>query len=334
MSFKPLSLHGSIGLRATSLLLLARTAVSVVVQRLLHGPLLPSWTLEFEIATRFFQAQDARVRALAPSGDVAGCRAIADSVAFHRPVMNEVRITPELRPPGAWFIAPHPGPTVLYFHGGGYAFYPKMTDNIVAAVAMAAGGRTFVPHYPLAPEHPFPAQLQAARQAYVFLLESTPPSRIVFAGDSAGGHLALMLLLTLNELPKPAAAVALSPWTDPRGGGASVATNGAFDWMSHDMGRQLADWAGPEFTEHASLTEWPDVRDLADLPPTLIHGGDAEICRDMIEQFSERAKRAGAPLTCRIWSDMNHNFQGFGEATQQSRDALAEIGAFVAKHCR
>lgn len=334
MSFKPLGLHGSIGLRAASLALLARTAVSVVVRRLLRGPLRPSWTLAFEIATRFFQAQDARVRGVAASGDVAGCRAIADSLVFYRPVLNQVRIEDERQTPGAWFIAPRSGPTVLYLHGGGYAFYPKMTDNIVATVAMAAGGRTFVPHYPLAPEHRYPAQLKAARQAYKWLLESVPPSQIILAGDSAGGHLALMLLLTLNELPKPAAAVAISPWTDPRNGGASIAANSAFDWMSPAMSDQLASWAGAEFTEHASLTEWPDVRDLAALPPVLIHGGEAEICRDMIEQFSLRATRAGAPVTLKVWPDMNHNFHGFGELMPQSRDALAEIGAFVAAHCR
>jgi monoterpene epsilon-lactone hydrolase len=333
-AFKPLSLHGSIGLRAISLLVLARSALSVVVRRLLRGPQRPLWTLAFEIATHFFQAQDFRVRTVAASGDIARCRAIADSLVFHRPALNEVRIESERRLPGAWFIAPRPGPTVLYFHGGGYSFYPRMTDNIVAAVAMATAGRTFIPHYPLAPEHPFPAQLDAARKAYAWLLDSIAPSQIVFAGDSAGGHLALMLLLTLNDLPKPAAAVAISPWTDPRNGGASITANSAFDWMSPAMSNQLARWAGPEFTENASLTEWPDTRDLASLPPLLIHAGEAEIARDMIEQFCARATAAGAPVTCRVWPDMNHNFHGFGEMMPQSRDALAEIGAFAAAHCR
>ena len=222
-AFKPLSLQRINRLAAASLWRLALATVSVLLRRLRHGPLRPSWTLAFEIATRFFQAQDARVRAVAASGDLARCRAIADSLVFYRPALNDVRIETEPRVPGAWFIAPRPGPTVLYFHGGGYAFYPKMTDNIVAAVAMATGGRALVPHYPLAPEHPFPAQLEAARSAYRWLLESTPPEQIIVAGDSAGGHLALMLLLTLNDLPKPAAAVAISPWTDPRNGGASAA---------------------------------------------------------------------------------------------------------------
>jgi epsilon-lactone hydrolase len=333
-AFKPLSLNGSIGLRAAGLWRLTLATVSVLVRRARRGRLRPSWTLAFEIATKFFQAQDARVRTVAASSDVARCRAIADSLVFYRPALNDVRIETEPRVPGIWFIAPRPGPTVLYFHGGGYAFYPKMTDNIIAAVVIATGGRALVPNYPLAPEHPFPSQLDAARRAYRWLLESTPPAQIIVAGDSAGGHLALMLLLTLNDLPKPAAAVAISPWTDPRNGGASADENSAFDWMSLAMGDQLARWAGSEFIDNASLTEWPDVRDLAALPPLLIHAGEAEIARDMILQFCARAKHAGAPVTCRVWPDMNHNFHGFGEMMPQSRDALVEIGAFAAKHCR
>ena len=227
----------------------------------MRGPLRPSWTLAFEIATRFFQAQDARVRAVAASGDIARCRAIADSLVFYRPVLNDVRIEDEQRVPGAWFIAPRPGPTVLYFHGGGYAFYPKMTDNIVAAVAMAVGR----PH--LRPctirsrrSIRFPPSSRPRGDAYRWLLESAPPSQIVFAGDSAGGHLALMLLLTLNDLPKPAAAdrhLAMDRSAQrrrkrrPR----TVPSTGC----RRPMSDQLARWAGPEFTQHASLTEWPDV---------------------------------------------------------------------------
>src|SRR5204862_6962370 len=125
-----------------------------------RGPPRPTRTLAFEIATRFFQAQDKRALQAAASGNVARCRDIADSLVFHRPALNQVRIEQEHQIPGAWFRAQRPGPTILYFHGGGYALYPKMTDNIIAAVARPAGGQTFVPHPPPAPEHPRPSQLQ------------------------------------------------------------------------------------------------------------------------------------------------------------------------------
>ena len=150
----------------------------------------------------------------------------------------------------------------------------------------------------------------------------------MIAGDSAGGHLALMLLLTLraSALPRPAAAIAISPWTDPSNGGSTMTTNAALDWMSPAMSNQLARWSGTELASSGNLAEWPDDADFADLPPLLIHGGEAEICRSMIEQFCARATRSGAPVTCRIWPDMNHNFHGFGDLMRQSREALDQIG--------
>src|SRR5204862_4235245 len=100
----------SIGLRVGSLAALLSSATTVVLRRLWRGPLRPSWTLAFEIATQFFQAQDKRVLRAAASTDIASCRAIADSLVFHRPALADVRIEPEHQIPGAWFVAPRPGP--------------------------------------------------------------------------------------------------------------------------------------------------------------------------------------------------------------------------------
>jgi acetyl esterase/lipase len=145
-----------------------------------------------------------------------------------------------------------------------------------------------------------------------------------------------MLLLTLREtmMPPPAAAIAISPWTDPANTGASMTTNRAFDWMSQALGNQLALWAGPDFIATGNLADWRSDRDLADLPPLLVHAGEAEICRSMIEQFCARAAASGAPITCVIWPDMNHNFHGFGDLMPQSQQALDAISAFVARHVR
>ena len=327
-------LRGPIGSCVYSLLLLVKSAVTVAWQRMLRGPLRPSWGFEFEAATHFFQAQDARVSKLALVGNVARCRQVVDSLVFRLPVLERAHIINKPRFARSWLTSDRPGPTILYFHGGGYAFYPAMTDNVIAAIAAAAGGRVLVPHYPLAPERPFPAQLDYAESAYRWLLDSgVAPSAIVMAGDSAGAHLMLSLLLRrrTTELPKPSAAIAISPWTDPRNGGASMQANSRFDWMSPAMSLQLAKWAGPKLQEF-NLALWPHDRDLAELPPLLVHGGEVEICRDMIEEFCTRATRAGADVTYQCWPDMNHNFHGFGDRIPQSDMALRAIAAFVAAH--
>lgn len=324
-------------MRVGSVVLLLWTTAAVIARRLGRGPRRRTWTLAFEIATRFFQAQDVRVTRAAVTQGIAGCREIVDSLTFRTPVLDLVRVEEETRHPGSWFVAPKPGPTILYFHGGGYAFYPKMTDNIAAAVAACIGGRMFVSHYPLAPEHPFPAQLDAARLAYRWLVDNNRSSApIIVAGDSAGGHLLLTLLLTLpgSGLPKPDAAVAISPWTDPFDRRATMTSNAAFDWMSQRTGQLLARWAGPALAELENLAEWLDDRSFAELPPLLVHAGELETCRPMIEQFCARTARSGAPLTMRIWPDMNHNFHGFADLMPQSRDALDAIAAFVAMHCQ
>ena len=326
------TLHGPLAARITSLLLLARSAVAVIVTRILRGPLRPSWPFELEVATRFFKAQDDQILALIAHAPMEEIRGRIDSLVFRLPVIDRVRRVPEHRFAGHWLETDRPGPTVLYFHGGGYSLYPAMTDNLIAAVALAAGGRTFVPHYRLAPEHPYPSQIEDAKSAYRWLLQGgTAPSQLVLAGDSAGGHLVLVLALALKAagLPLPAAAVAISPWTDPRNAGASMQSNRPFDWMSPRMSDQLARWAGPELAQ-ASLLHWPRTDDFKHLPPLLVQAGEAEICIDMIDAFCDLAERAGTDITYRRYPDMTHNFHGFGDLVPQSREALDEIGAFIA----
>ena len=98
-------------------------------------------------------------------------------------------------------------PTVLYIHGGGYVIGSAFGYQPHAgALAAAAQTGILVPDYRLAPEHPFPAALEDAQRAYLWLREQTPdPDGIIVAGDSAGGGILLSLLLTLKRegLPLP-----------------------------------------------------------------------------------------------------------------------------------
>src|SRR5215469_303153 len=123
--------------------------------------------------------------------------------------------------------------TILYLHGGGYYFCSPRSQR---AISFGLGKRTdadvFSLDYRLAPEHPFPAALEDALAAYRSLIAAgTPPSRIVVAGDSSGGGLALSLLLAARAAgyPRPAAAVLFSPWTDLAATGKSIIDNSATD---------------------------------------------------------------------------------------------------------
>jgi monoterpene epsilon-lactone hydrolase len=136
---------------------------------------------------------------------------------------------------GEWIVPARAGGdeagarVVLYLHGGGYVSCSPSTHRpITAALARLTGSRVFAPDYRLAPEHRYPAALDDALAAYRWLLgEGVAPAFISIAGDSAGGGLALAVLLRARDegLPMPAAAVCFSPWTDLAGTGRSVRAN-------------------------------------------------------------------------------------------------------------
>ena len=111
-----------------------------------------------------------------------------------------------------------PQKVILYVHGGGYVS-GSCSDHrgFVSTFARNTGVTNLIYEYHLAPEHPYPAALEDSVKIYKWLLFSGfRPENIVIAGESAGGGLCLAILLALKDrrVALPAAAVAISPWTD------------------------------------------------------------------------------------------------------------------------
>jgi len=237
--------------------------------------------------------------------------------------------------PAEWVVTPEAAPNrvIFYLHGGGYVMGSINTHRSLAVnLSRAAAARVLLVDYRLAPEHPHPAAVEDATAAYRWLLASgVAPSRIVIAGDSAGGGLTMATLVALRDAhtPLPAAGVCLSPWVDLEGLGDSMTSKAAVDPMVQrdPLKRMAAAYLG----SHNARTPLaaPLYADLSGLPPLLIQVGTAETLLDDSTRLAERARKANVEVRLDPWEDMIHVFQAFAPLLPEAGQAIERIGAFV-----
>ncbi len=157
------------------------------------------------------------------------------------------------------------------------------------------------------------------------------PERIVVAGDSAGGNLALALLLRIRDagIPLPAGAALLSPATDLAGTGESYVTNRACDpYFAHV---ETAPFVEMYLGDHDRDDPYasPLGADLRGLPPLLIQVGDHEILEDDSVRLAERARAAGVDARLSVWPGMMHVFQAYVPFLPEAREANEAIADFI-----
>ena len=239
---------------------------------------------------------------------------------------------------GEW-ISPAGAPqdkAILYFHGGGFRIGSVSSHrDLIAQIAVASGCRVLAINYRLAPEHRFPAALDDALAAYDWMLgRGLEPGSVAFAGDSAGGNLALATMLALRErkLPLPVSAVLMSPWTDLAATGASYLSRAKADPI-HQRPMILAlarNYLG-EGDPYDPLVS-PLYADLGGLPPLLIQVGDRETVLDDSVMFADMARAAGVDVDLQVWDGMIHVFQMFGAELPEAHQAIASIAQFLNRH--
>lgn len=236
--------------------------------------------------------------------------------------------------PAEW-IHPAGGPgakTLLYFHGGGYVS-GSCSDHraVVAKFVRESGVRALLFEYRLAPENVFPAAVDDAVAAYRWLLEQgVARGDVVFAGESAGGGLALATLVALKDQadPLPAGAVALSPWTDLKCTGDSYGTNAKRCLSPHGTWTAFArHYAGDTDPGHPWIS--PLYADLEGLPPLLLYAGGDEILRDDSIRFAEKARRAGVDVTLHVGAALFHCYPVMAPLFPEATRAMEEIGWFI-----
>lgn len=228
------------------------------------------------------------------------------------------------------------GRTILYLHGGGYVFCTEETHRaLTTTLANRAKARVFAPAYRLAPEHPFPAAVDDAKAAAAWLFEQgVDPARTIVAGDSAGGGLALALLLARRDagLAPMAGAYLLSPWTDLAGTGESMTTNRDRDAMfaSDRIAEFAREYLGSEPPTHPLAS--PLYADLTGLPPLIIQAGSDEVLLDDARRLAERARAAGVEVWIETWPGVPHVWQLWTPYLPEARDALARAVTWITTH--
>ena len=222
---------------------------------------------------------------------------------------------------------------LLLLHGGCYfSGSPRTHRRLAANLSRAMHMRVLVPDYRLAPEHPFPAGLKDALLVFRWLVgDGIAEDNIVVGGDSAGGGLALSMLLALREAgaKMPRAAVLLAPWTDLTVSSPSYRTLRKFDpIITQESLREAGLWyAGQRDPADPLLS--PLFADLRGLPPMLIHAGEDEVMVDDSRILADRARAAGVDVTSKVFPGLWHVFHSSGTEIPEARQAIDEIGTYV-----
>jgi acetyl esterase/lipase len=229
-----------------------------------------------------------------------------------------------------------PRHVVLYFHGGVYV----MSDAFLAAgLASQVGRRTHAKvvsvDYRLAPEHPYPAAVDDALAAYEALLhDGVAPSDIAFAGESAGGGLAVATLVNARDhgLPLPAAAFVMSPYVDLTLAGTTMETRGEVDPL---LSRELLQARVSDYTagQDAALgLISPVFADLSGLPPLIIQAGSHEVLLDDAIRLAGQAATADVEVALEITPGVPHVFQAYSPILDEAGAALDRAGRLLSAY--
>ncbi len=221
---------------------------------------------------------------------------------------------------------------IYYIHGSGYALCsPRTHRRLVAWLSRLTGLPVFSIDYRLAPKYRFPTAADDVRAGWDWLTGDLglAPEEMVIAGDSAGGHLAVDLLLQ-TDVAHPAGAVLLSPAKDLTFALARTREELRRDpaIRSRDAVRLIGLYCTGIESTHPRLKH--EVASGRVLPPTLIQAGGAEMLTADAIALAEDIRAAGGICDLEIWPDQVHVFQALPRLTPEARPAMRRIADFIA----
>lgn len=233
-----------------------------------------------------------------------------------------------------WVIPPEEDPekVIFYTHGGGYGMGDLISSRaLIAPIAKKTGIRVFSFEYRLAPEHPFPAAFDDAKEAYEYVLgQGYSPGNIIAFGESAGGGLAVSNILRLIAEGKeaPQCLVTISPWSDLTATGQTYFLNEDKDPLLR--GKYLKRLADSYVGDDSPLNPYisPAFASYDDrFPPTLIQAGSDEILLDDSKLLYNAMKDGGVDVDIEIYPKMWHVFHIW--QIEESDKAITAIDEFI-----
>ena len=223
---------------------------------------------------------------------------------------------------------------IYFVHGSGYAVCsPKTHRRLTSWLSSLTGLPVFSIDYRLAPRYRFPAAADDVRAGWDWLVAicGVRTKQIVVAGDSAGGHLIVDMLLQREVAANPpAAAVLFSPLFDITFGLCL-----ARERIRPDPAVRVADAVRLVGLYHAGVDPAHprlklDVAGGPTLPPTLIQAGGAEMLQDDARHLATQIRAAGGRCELQVWPHQGHVFQALPRMTPDAAKAMAYVAKFIA----
>jgi epsilon-lactone hydrolase len=281
-----------------------------------------------------------RQSAFPADSDVRELRRLLAELTSAQPLPADVTVTPaalggvptaEITVDGI-----EPRHVVLYFHGGVYVLGgAAQAAGLAAQIGRRTAAKVISVDYRLAPEHPYPAAVDDALAAYqALLLAGTDPSDIAFAGESAGGGLAIATLVNARDhgLPLPAAAFVMSPYADLTLAGTTIDTKRATDPLlsRENLQARITDYTAGHDPALGLIS--PIFADLSGLPPLIIQAGTHEVLLDDAIRLARQAAVADVGVTLDITPGVPHVFQAYYPLLDEAAAALDRAGQLLSAH--